>query len=172
MDLWQAIADRQSVRQFDPGYQVPEADLSRLLQAAVRAPSAGNLQPWFFYVVRLQATRDAFVAAAFGQSFLSQAPVVIVVCAEPERSATRYGDRGRRLYCLQDTANAITNIQLGAVALGLGTCWVGAFDESMVSEILKLPPEQRPVALVPIGRPVRTAPPRPRRPLGQVTRDA
>ena len=168
MDFWEAAATRRSVRHFDPEHPVTDRELRQLLATATRAPSAGNLQPWFFHVVRDQSARDDLAGAAFGQAALSQAPVVIVVCAEPERSATRYGERGRQLYCLQDTANAITHIQLGAVALGLGTCWIGAFDEGAVSDALSLPPGLRPVALIPIGRPLRPSGPRPRRPLSEV----
>jgi nitroreductase len=126
------------------------------------------VQPWFFYVVRDANTRRALATAAFGQSFVAQAPVVIVVCAEPDRSAARYGDRGRDLYCLQDTANAITHMQLMAIDQGLGSCWVGAFDEMMAADVLSLPPTRRPVALIPIGRPARATSPRPRRPLADV----
>jgi nitroreductase len=94
------------------------------------------------------------------------APVIIVVCADPERSAARYAQRGRELYCLQDTAAAAEHILLAAVALGLGGCWVGAFDESRAAKVLALPRHLRPVAILPIGKPagergIRT----PRRPL-------
>lgn len=153
MDLWQAIDHRCSVRRFDPTVDVPPETVEHLLQAAIRAPSAGNRQPWHFYVVREQAVRDGLAAAAGGQIFISQAPVAIVVCADAEQSAQRYGDRGRELYCLQDTAAATEHILLGAVALGLGSCWVGAFDEDQASRVLDLPPRHRPVAILPIGKP-------------------
>lgn len=170
MDVWQAIERRCSVRQFDVTRPVSDAEVTRLLKAAVRAPSAGNLQPWFFYVVRDLATRQLLAEAAQGQGFVAQAPVVIVVCAEPDRSAARYGVRGRELYCLQDTASAITNIHLAAVALGLATCWVGAFDEEMTSKALSLADTQRPVAMIPLGAPARDVEPRKRRPLEEVCR--
>jgi nitroreductase len=73
------------------------------------------------------------------------------------------------LYCLQDTAAAVTNIQLTAVSLGLGSCWVGSFDESKTAEVLHLPPNLRPVAMLPIGYPDRLAAPRARRPLAEVS---
>jgi nitroreductase len=170
MDFWQALEERHSVRAFDPGIDVPPETVERLLRAAVRAPTAGNRQPWHFYVVRDQVRRVGLMAAAYGQRFLGQAPVVIVVCADAEQSASRYGDRGRELYCIQDTAAAVENILLAAVALGLGSCWVGAFDESAAANVLGLPQRLRPVALLPIGRPAsaegsRTA----RRPLEAVT---
>ncbi len=170
MELWQAIGSRCSHRQYDAARPVADSEVVRLLEAAIRAPSAGNLQPWFFYVVRDGEARQKLSQAAEGQGFVAQAPVVIVVCAEPERSATRYGDRGRHLYCLQDTASAVTNIHLAAVAMGLVTCWVGAFDETLASEALSIPGNLRPVAMIPVGAPVRQIHPRPRRPLEEVTR--
>ena len=105
MDLWKAIEGRYSVRDFVPT-EVSESTVQRILEAAIRAPSAGNRQPWHFIVVRYAEMKRELAAAAGGQDFVGSAPVVIVVCADAERSATRYGDRGRELYCLQDTAAA------------------------------------------------------------------
>jgi nitroreductase len=104
-------------------------------------------------VVRNQETKRALARAALTQWFLGEAPVVIVVCADPERSARRYGDRGRHLYSIQDTAAAIENLLLAAVASGLGACWVGAFDEDAAADALDLSSHLRPVAIVPIGYP-------------------
>ncbi|MFN2169134.1 MAG: nitroreductase family protein [Anaerolineae bacterium] len=169
MDFWQVVQDRYSVRSFDPGVDVPPEIVERLLEAAISAPSAGNRQPWHFYVVRKAGKRDKLAAAAYGQAFVAQAPVVIVVCADAEQSAGRYGDRGRELYCLQDTAAAVEHILLAAVALDLGGCWVGAFDETRAASALNLPARHRPVAILPIGKPA-GAPARrtSRQPLSQV----
>ncbi len=153
MDFWQVLEERHSVRSFDPTVEVPPETVERLLTAAIRAPSAGNRQPWHFYVVRDPALRQALAAAAYGQEFVAQAPLAIVVCADAEQSAGRYGQRGRELYCLQDTAAATEHILLAAVALGLGSCWVGAFDEQRAAQALNLPPQHRPVAILPIGKP-------------------
>lgn len=155
MDFWQVVDKRHCVRSYDPEVEVPQETIETLLATALRAPSGGNRQPWHFYVVRDRALREGLTKAAYGQKFLSEAPVVIVVCTNAEKSAARYGDRGRDLYCLQDTAAAVEHILLGAVALGLGSCWVGAFDEAAASEVLRLPTEHRPVAMLPIGRPAR-----------------
>lgn len=169
MDLWTAIENRYSVRHFDPSAEVSSEDVERLLAAAIRAPSAGNRQPWHFYVIREPVVRSELAAAAFNQSFISQAPLIIVVCADAEKSAERYGRRGRELYCLQDTAAAIEHILLGAVSLGLGGCWVGAFDEHQASLVLDLPGNHRPVAILPIGRASGEAARRtPRQPLDSV----
>ena len=167
MDLWETIAARHSVRQFDPAREVTPAEVQTLLEAAIRAPSAGNRQPWHFCVVRDSQMRGHLAEAAYGQQFVAQAPVVIAVCAVPQRSAERYHDRGRELYCLQDTA-AVEHILLGAVALGLGSCWVGAFNEAAAAEALGLDPALRPVALLPIGKPAGSPARRPRLPLEQV----
>ena len=155
VDYWQVIEERYSVRSYDPDADVPAETIERLLQAAIQAPSAGNRQPWHFYTVRDLEKRQGLVEAAFGQEFVSQAPVAIVVCADADHSAERYGNRGRDLYCLQDTAAAVVHILLAAVASGLGSCWVGAFDEQKAAEVLSLPRRHRPVAILPIGKPAR-----------------
>ncbi len=168
MEFFEVVEKRRSVRAFRE-IDVPPEVVGRILQAAIRAPTAGNRQPWHFYVVRDKAVRQALAEAARGQEFISQAPVSIVVCADAEQSAGRYGDRGRELYCLQDTAAAIEHILLSAVALGLGSCWVGAFDEAYAARVLKLPRHHRPVAILPIGTPARDeGPTTPRQPLHNV----
>lgn len=169
MEFWDVIQARRSVRQFRQDKPVKEAQVQRLLEAAISAPSAGNRQPWHFYVVRSQAVKDGLARAAFNQAFVAEAPVVIVVCADAARSSARYGSRGRDLYCIQDTAIATTHILLAAVDMGLGACWVGAFDEDEAATALRLPTVLRPVAIVPIGYPVKEGGARtPRRPLDEV----
>jgi nitroreductase len=171
VDFWEVLERRRSVRDFDKERDVSTETVTRLLEAAIRAPSAGNCQPWYLFVVRNQETKRELAQAALGQWFLSEAPVVVVVCAEPERSALRYGDRGRHLYSLQDTAAATENLLLAVVASGLGACWVGAFDEDEASRVLSLPSHLRPVAIVPIGYPAGGRSPRSdRRRLEEVSR--
>jgi len=167
VDVFEAIRARRSVRRFMREPIAPEV-LEELLSAAVLAPSAGNAQPWRFIVVRDPQLKEGLVAAAYGQSFLGEAPVVIVVCADLERARRAYRERGETLYCLQDTAAAVQNLLLAATAKGLGTCWVGAFDEGRVAELLGLPRGLRPVALIPVGRPAESPRPRPRRPLSEL----
>jgi len=145
-----------------------DEQISFLLKAAVRAPSAGNIQPWRFFVVRNSRTRSLLAKASFGQDFVYMAPLSIVVCAVARESAEGYGERGETLYCYQDTAAAVENILLAATDLGLGSCWVGAFEEEMVSAVLELPSELRPVAVIPIGYPSKKASFTPRRPLKEV----
>jgi nitroreductase len=167
MDVFEAIKGRRSIRAYK-AVDVPEETVEKLIDAARWAPSAGNIQPWEFIVVRNPEIKRRLAAAALGQSFIEEAPVVIVVCADEERSARGYGVRGRTLYCIQDTAAAIQNIHLAAYALGLGTCWVGAFREDEARRILGIPEGIRPVAIIPVGFPAESPAPRSRRPLKQI----
>ena len=169
MDFWDCIKNRRSVRAYDPARPVPQTLTTQLLEAAIRAPSAGNAQPWHFMVIRNSVFREALAAAAFKQGFLAQAPVVIVVCADERRAEAAYGRRGVELYMLQDTAAATMHILLAAAALGLGACWVGAFREDVVREALDLATHLRPVAMIPVGHPAEEVCPAPlRRPLEEV----
>jgi nitroreductase len=149
------------------------AEFEHILEAAVWAPSAGNLQPWRLIVVTSDELKGRLAGAAH-QEFVAEAPVVIVVCAVPGESARRYGERGRSLYCLQDTAAATENMLLAAAELGLGSCWVGAFEEPAAAAALGLPAAWRPVALVPVGHPLEEPAARERRPRREVVvfRDA
>ena len=166
MNVLEAIKKRRSVRRFLKE-DVSDEALTELLDAMRWAPSAGNLQPWEFVVVRDAEVKKS-VADASRQDWIAEAPVVVVVCASPDRSSPRYGDRGISLYCLQDTAAATQNLHLAAVEKGLGSCWVGAFDEGGVAQAIGAPRGVRPVAVVPVGRPAETPVPRPRRSLEEI----
>ncbi|MFX1519064.1 MAG: nitroreductase family protein [Promethearchaeota archaeon] len=155
MDIEEAINRRRSIRSFT-GDDVSEETLRQIIEAGILAPSAGNCQPWEFIIVRDKATKQKLAEVALGQRFVSQAPVVIVVCANIKRSTNRYGSRGQELYCVQDTAAAIENMLLMAVSKGLGTCWVGAFNEVLAKDVLVLPVGIRPVAIIPLGHPAET----------------
>jgi len=166
-ELLEAIKGRRSIRAFSGG-EVSEEQLATLIDAARWAPSAGNLQPWEFISVRSPETKAKLARAAGGQSFVAEASVVVVVCADLRQAAAGYGERGASLYCIQDTAAATQNILLTAHAMGLGACWVGAFDEEAVRAVLKIPRPYRPVALIPIGPPAQRPKPRPRRSVEEI----
>lgn len=152
LDVFEAIKGRRSIRTFT-SEEASEEEVERLIDAARMAPSAGNIQSWEFVIVRDAEIKRRLSVAALDQRFIEEAPVVIVVCANETRSGWSYGSRGVTLYCLQDTAAAIQNILLAAYALGLGTCWVGAFHEEEVRRLLNAPRGFRPVAIVPVGHP-------------------
>ena len=168
MDVLEAIKTRRSVRSYT-SQSVPDEEIEKLLDAARWAPSAGNIQPWEFIVVRDPRVKQGLCKAALNQRFIEQAPVVIVVCANRAKSAQGYGSRGINLYCLQDTAAATQNLLLTAHARGLATCWVGAVQEEKAREVLNLPSHVRPVALIPVGHAARSPTTRPRRALNEIT---
>lgn len=151
MDVVDAIEGRTSIRVFkaDP---VDDSVVDEALKLANRAPSAGNLQARDFVVVRNRAMKGRLMEAAYGQDFVESAPVVIVCCANLER-ISHYGERGRSLYCLQDVAASVQNMMLYLHSRGLGSVWVGAFDEAMAAAALGLPAHIRPVAILPVGHP-------------------
>lgn len=148
MDIYQAIQIRKSVRAFT-AREVTEDVLTRILAAARLAPSAKNFQEWRFVVVREPETRRRLAQAARSQKFVGEAPVILACCAETDGHVMTCG----QLCYPIDLAIAIDHITLCAVAEGLGTCWIGAFYEDQVKEILGIPPEIRVVHLLPIGYP-------------------
>lgn len=150
MEFSEVMAKRRSVRHFNAKLDVSSQDIDALLEAAVAAPSAGNIQPWRFVVVRSLDARER-LANALQQRWATAAPAVIVVCVDPRPSAARYGDRGEYLYCLQDTAAATQNILLTAVDRGLAACWIGAFSEDAVRDAIGLQRPVTPVAIIPVG---------------------
>lgn len=167
MDVLEAIKGRRSIRAFKSDHVSAEI-IWELLEAATWAPSAGNIQPWEFIVVRNLKIKQKLAEAALSQKFIAEAPVLIVVCANENLSSIGYGVRGKTLYCIQDTAAAIQNIHLAAYSLGLGTCWVGAFQEEEARKILMIPKGVRPVAMIPIGYADKIPSPRKRRPLDEI----
>ena len=167
MDVLEAIKGRRSIRAFK-NQGVPAEIVEELIDAARWAPSAGNIQPWEFIIVRKPRIKRRLVETALDQMFIEEAPVVIVVCADEERSSQGYGVRGKTLYCIQDTAAAMQNIHLTAYSLGLGTCWVGAFREEETRKILKIPRGMRPVAIIPVGYPAESPTARMRKSTSQI----
>jgi nitroreductase len=167
VELFEAIKLRRSARTFTRE-EVSDQEVEKLLKAARLAPSAGNIQPWEFVVVRKAETKRELARAALDQYFIEEAPVVIIVCADENKSGQGYGSRGADLYCIQDTAAATENILLAACALGLGACWVGAFRENEVRHALGITQGVRPVAIVPVGHAAERPHPRHKRPLREI----
>lgn len=167
MEFSEVIAKRRSVRHFNAKLDVAEEDVRALIEAAVSSPSAGNIQPWRFTIVRSMEARER-LSGALHQRWATSAPVVIVVSVDPRPCAARYGDRGEQLYCIQDTAIAAQTILLAAVDRGLASCWIGAFDAAAVREAIGLPAAIEPVAILPVGYSAESAGRPARRPLSEV----
>ncbi|UNC92842.1 nitroreductase family protein [Candidatus Contubernalis alkalaceticus] len=150
MELMEAIQKRHSIRNFKED-EIAQEDLKKILEAACLAPTAGNMQAWRFVVVKNKKIKRDLGISALNQMWMSKAPLILVICADMARAERFYGERGKNLYALQDTAAAAQNILLTAVSLGMGGCWVGAFSEPRVSKILDLSHWVRPLAMLPIG---------------------
>lgn len=151
MDILNAVKQRRSIRDFQKK-EIPDQLLRKLGEALLWAPSAGNLQARKFYFVRNSAMKKSLAAAALNQNFIAEAPLVIVGCTD-SRITLKYGERGVSLYSIQDVACSIMGMMLVAYENGLGSTWVGAFNEEAVSGVLRLPRHLRPVTLVPVGYP-------------------
>ena len=150
MDFFEVVNERHSMRAF-ADRPVETEKVQKILETANRAPSAGDLQGYEIYLVTRPEHRSALVRAAFVQDFIAEAPVVLIFCANPARSAVRYKQRGIQLYSVQDATIACTFAMLAATALGLSTVWVGAFDGEAVREAVGIPQDLTPVAMLPIG---------------------
>ncbi len=167
MDVFEAIQNRRSIRIYKKG-ELSQETINKLVDAARLAPSAGNTQPWAFVLAASDRTKQGLSRAAYGQKSIEDASVVFVVCVDEKTAEEAYGPRGKNLYCYQDTAAAIENILLAACAMGLGTCWIGAFREEETRKIINCPTHMRPVALVPVGYPAESPSARPRRSAGEI----
>ena len=162
MELMDAVRGRRSVRCYLE-QSVEEEKLEAVLEAGRLAPSARNMQDWKFIVVRDQATRQKLAKAARDQQFVGEAPVVIAACGTSDLVMTC----GQPAYAI-DVAIAVDHMTLAAQSLGLGTCWIGAFYEGQVREILGVPANIRVVALLPLGYPAQNARATPRKSLAEV----
>jgi nitroreductase len=151
MSILKTIKERRSVRRFQKK-EIPEEIIDKLIEALIWAPSAGNLQSRKFHFVFNKEIKERLAQAALDQRFIAQAPLVVVGCTDDEIQ-WKYGERGKKLYSICDVACGIQNLMLLARDLGLGSCWVGAFDEKEVSKILNLPESLHPIVITPVGYP-------------------
>ncbi|HWQ96133.1 MAG TPA: nitroreductase family protein [Candidatus Methylomirabilis sp.] len=163
MDVSKAIQSRRSIRAYD-SREVEKDKLVRILDSGRLSPSAGNRQERRFIVVRDARKRQLLSEAARNQKFVAEAPVVIAACSVE----TEYTMACGQLAYPIDTAIAVDHMTLSAVEEGLGTCWIGAFDEKRVKGILNIPNNIRVVALLPLGYPSAMPPPIPRKNLDEI----
>ncbi|NPV51920.1 MAG: nitroreductase [Firmicutes bacterium] len=153
MDTYSIALMRRSVRRYlEEG--IPDDDLAKILEAGRTAPSAANRQPWRFVVVRDPEIRQRVALACNGQTWMADAAVILAGIGVPSESQKWYA---------VDVTIAMQTMILVASSLGYGTCWIGAFDEDKVKEVLGIPREMRVIALTPIGKPAETPQARPRK---------
>ncbi len=167
-DFFETVRHRHSVRSYQSDLPVEKEKLNAIIETACSAPSAGDLQAYKIIVVSNPEKRQALSAAAHEQSFISEAPICLIFCAEPERSAQKYGNRGRELYAIQDTTIAAAYAQLAIVAAGMASTWVGYFDDSKVKDIIELEDGLNPIAMLALGYPAELPEPTTRRRLDEI----
>jgi nitroreductase len=165
MSFEEVIRTRRSVRAYRPD-PVEQEKLDRILEAFRLAPSAANRQPYRLYVARNADTR-ARLGQAYSPEWFAAAPVILCICTIPEEAWHR-GDR--KSYADVDAAIAFEHIVLAAAAEGLGTCWIGAFNPQAVREALRLPGDEEPVAMTPLGYPDDEPGPVNRKPIEELVR--
>ena len=165
MQFSELVAKRYSVRAYKPD-PVEDEKLQLVLEAARLAPTAANRQPFQFIVVHT-AGRETELGRIYRSPWFVQAPIVICACALHGQGWVR---RDGRSYCDVDVAIAMDHLILAATDLGLGTCWIGAFDPVATREILGLPDDVEPVAFTPLGYPADEPRPKRRKPLEELVR--
>ncbi|MBM4319682.1 MAG: nitroreductase [Deltaproteobacteria bacterium] len=163
MDFFELIHIRRSVRAYEPR-PVPEELLQQLLEAARLAPTAANRQP-FRIAILPTAGREAELGRIYGKPWFTQAPLVIGMLALPEQGWRRMDGKS---YADVDATIAMDQLILAAASLGLGTCWVAAFDPVAAREVLRLPAGVEPLAFTPLGYPADTPRTRQRKPLEEL----
>ena len=165
MDMLEAIRSRHSVRGYKPD-QVSDELLGQVLEAARLAPTAANRQPFRVIVVHVEG-REEELARVYGRAWLVQAPLVLAVVAVPGEAWRRMDDKP---YDEVDATIAMDHMVLAATALGLGTCWIAAFDPAAARDVLGLPDDVELVAITPLGYPDKASAKTGRKPLEEIVR--
>jgi len=141
MDVFEAIQKRRSIRAYEKA-AIPKEKIEKILEAARLAPSAMNIQPWYFIVVTDAEKKEKISKSGRFAGFLKETPVVIVGCGDSRASPKWH---------VVDVSIAMQNMVLAATGEGLGTCWIGSFDEKLVKDILNIPEHYKVVALLAVG---------------------
>src|SRR3954454_21578451 len=153
LDFDEVVRKRKMIRQYDTQRQIPDKIIMKLIRNAHRAPSAGHTQVQEFIIVKDPTIKKKLRKAAVSQEYVEKAPVLIVVCSNTSRSISRYGNRAKQFCSIIDGAFASMLILLTAVNEGIGACFVGAFLDDKVSEILELPKYVKPIGIIALGFP-------------------
>lgn len=162
MDVLSVIQGRRSIRKYS-NKPVEDEKLLRVLEVARLSPSARNQQNWKFIIVKNSKIRKK-LTKAIGQPFVGEAPIILVCCGTEPESIMR---GGQPRYTV-DLSIATAYMILEAYVQGLGTCWLGSFDESMVKDVLDIPENVRVVAITPLGYPAESPSQKPRKRLEEI----
>jgi nitroreductase len=165
MSVLDIIKSRKSIRKYKRD-NIPEDVFLRVMEAARLAPSGKNLQPWKFIIARDQNLKESLAEASRGQLFIARAPIIIIACGCPDMSYPRQGNYMKSWPI--DVTIALQHLMLQAEEEGLGTCWIGAFEEKEVKSLLGVPEDWKVLALTPLGYPDQIPRDRGRKPLSEI----
>lgn len=157
MEFHELLEKRHSVRSYLPK-PIEAEKIEKIIDAAISAPSAGNLQAYKIMVVKDKEKKKALYQVTRNQDMVLHAFVVLVFFADTKRSSSKYGERGALLYSIQDATIAAAYAQLEAENLGLGSVWIGAFEPKKVADILGASEFEIPIAIIPLGYPMEEQP--------------
>jgi nitroreductase len=152
MHVFEAVMNRLAVRKYEKK-DVEDKILGVMLHLATYANTPGNSQEWIFIVTRDEELKTKLAKAALNQEWVKDAPVDIILCADLQKTALKFGERGERLYAVESVASAAMVMMLAATELGVGTSWVAAIDEEKVKGLLNLPANVRPIGIMTVGYP-------------------
>src|SRR3989338_1395539 len=152
MEFFETVEARVSDREYVPK-AVREKDIQKILHCACLATSAGNIQSYRIIIVRKKKDREILAQASHKQMFMESAPVYLAFLSDKRRNKPKYGSRGSEFFSIQDATIAAAYAQLAATALGLGTVWIGGFDDAAVAKALRAKKYERPVGILPLGYP-------------------
>lgn len=159
MEFSEVVNKRKSVRSYT-SEDVPDDLIIRILEDGHSAPTAGNVRPWEFVVVRDAANRRQIVESTYPgnredsvktQSWIMEAPVIIVVVCSRKMMRDKYGSKGVQKYIYLDCSACIENMLLSAVSMGLASCYISGFREAELGRRLDLPPDYEVIGLMPVG---------------------
>jgi len=156
--LFDVILNRRSIRRYEDK-EIPKDVLDQIVEAGRQSPAAANRQPYHFVIVTDSEIKQKLPGRFSG--FLKNAPVIIVGCANPKALLT-----GK--WAIIDTTIALENMVLAAWSLGVGSCWIGSFNEQKIKELLKIPKDWKIVALITLGYPAETPKPTKKKPANEL----
>ncbi|MBS3145555.1 nitroreductase family protein [Candidatus Woesearchaeota archaeon] len=149
MDAREAIITRRSVREYKDK-DIGLSTIEEIIDAGRYAPSAGNIQLWRVIVVKDERVKNKIARLAMKQSWISQAPAVLVVCSNKTTLKSYYGKRADK-YAMQTISAAVQNMLIRANSLGVGTCWVDTFESKALKRELRIPEDTNPEVIITLG---------------------
>lgn len=163
MEFRDVLYSRHSTRSFTDRI-VTKSEINSMLDAAIHAPNACNMQSWHYYIITDPRVKQKLAEDGICASWVAKAPVIFVICTDAEELIHRFGEKGE-VFALQDTAAAAENLLLCATDMGLGGCIIGAFDSEKCRALLSVPKKQDIAMLVPVGESDEPAKPKNRKPI-------